>query len=98
MAQQPIAMEQIKQILQLHSDGISIHEITRHMGFSRNTVRKHLSHFSDIKDTLSDQQLADRAYNNDLLELEAERLRQLTAHFNAAGAELSKTGVTRQLL
>ncbi len=98
MAQQPIAMEQIKQILQLYNDGISIHEITRRMGFSRNTVRKYLSHFSDMKDTLSDQQLADRAYDNDLPELEAERLRQLTAHFNAAGAELSKTGVTRQLL
>lgn len=98
MAQQPIAMEQIKQILQLHSDGISIHEITRRMNVSRNTVRKYLSHFNDVKDTLSDLELADRAYDNDLPELEAERLRQLTAHFNAAGAELSKTGVTRQLL
>ena len=48
MAQQPIAMEQIKQVLQLHSDGISIHEITRRMGMSRNTVRKYLSHFSDV--------------------------------------------------
>lgn len=98
MAQQPIAMERIKQILQLHSDGISIHEITRRMNVSRNTVRKYLSHFNDVKDTLSDLELADRAYDNDLPELEAKRLRQLTAHFNAAGAELSKTGVTRQLL
>lgn len=98
MAQQPIAMEQIKQILQLYNDGISIHEITRRMGMSRNTVRKYLSHFNDLKDSLSDQELADRAYDSDLPELKAERLRQLTTHFNAAGAELSKTGVTRQLL
>ncbi len=98
MAQKPLAMEQVKQVLQLYNDGISIHEITRRVGISRNSVRKYLFRFKEVKAPLSDQQLADKAYDNDLIELEAERLRQLTAHFTTAGSELSKTGVTRQLL
>ncbi len=42
MAQRPITMEQLKQILQLKSDGISIREIARRTGMSRNSVRKYL--------------------------------------------------------
>jgi transposase len=97
MAQKPIAMEQLKQVLQLHEDGISIREIARRLGISRNSVRKYLSRLRPGENN-SDSDLADKAYNNDLMELEAERLRQATAHFSATGAELSKTGVTRQLL
>src|SRR5688572_16564590 len=98
MAQKPLAMEQLKQVLQLQSDGISIREIARRVGISRNSVRKYLLRLKACKDA-SDRDLADQAYSNDLLELEAERLRQITIHFNAAaGTELSKTGVTRQLL
>lgn len=97
MAQKPIVMEQLKQVLQLQTDGISIREIARRVGISRNSVRKYLSLLNRDKN-LSDSELADKAYSNDLLELDAERLRQLTAHFSSAGAELSKTGVTRQLL
>lgn len=98
MAQKPLAMEQLKQVLQLQSDGISIREIARRVGISRNSVRKYLLRLNACKDA-SDRDLAAQAYSNDLLELEAERLRQITIHFNAAaGAELSRTGVTRQLL
>ncbi len=43
MAQKPIAMEQLKQILQLKNDGIPIREIARRTGISRNSVRKYLS-------------------------------------------------------
>lgn len=97
MAQKPIAMEQLKQVIQLQSDGVSIREIARRVGISRNSVRKYLSRLNTSKN-ISDRELAEKAYSNDLLELEAERLRQVTNHFNIAGAELSKTGVTRQLL
>jgi len=98
MAQKPIAMEQLKQILQLYNDGVLIREITRRTGVSRNSVRKYLARFKDLKSTVPDSQLADNAYDNDLLAIEAERMRHLNAHFHTAGAELSKTGVTRQLL
>lgn len=97
MAQKPIGMEQLKQVLQLCSDGISIREIARRVGISRNSVRKYLQRLNVIENT-SDHDLADKAYSNDLIELEAERLRQATAHFSTAGVELPKTGVTRQLL
>lgn len=42
MAQKPIAMELLKQILQLRDDGVGIREIARRAGISRNSVRKYL--------------------------------------------------------
>ena len=97
MAQKPIAMEQLKQVLQLHKDGIAIREIARRVGIDRNTVRKYLSRLK-TEESISEGGLAEQAYDNDLLELEAERLRQITVHLANAKNELSKTGVTRQLL
>ncbi|MDO6432114.1 IS21 family transposase [Flavitalea sp. BT771] len=97
MAQKPIAMEQLKQVLQLHKDGIAIREIARRVGIDRNTARKYLSRLRTEEST-SEGDLAEQAYDNDLLEFEAERLRQITVHLANAGKELSKTGVTRQLL
>lgn len=97
MAQKPIAMEQLKQVIQLHADGVAIREIARRTGISRNSVRKYLLRLN-AADNSSEGELAANAYSNDLLELDAERLRQITLHFSTAGAELSKTGVTRQLL
>ena len=103
MSQKPIVMEQLKQILQLKSDGIGIREIARRTGMSRNSVRKYLAKLpvtSCDGDSLvlSNRDLADNAYNNDQLEHDAERLQQLSKHFSACESELSKTGVTRQLL
>lgn len=96
MAQKPIAMEQLKQVLQLKTDGIGIREIARRVGISRNSVRKYLSVLD--AEVNSDMELAQRAYSNDLLELDAERLDKLTAHFIEVEAELKRTGVTRELL
>lgn len=98
MAQKPIAMEQLKQVLQLQNDGVSIREIARRTGISRNSIRKYLSRICDSPSGITDKVLAEKAYDNDLLELDAERLRQATIHFSAAPGELSKPGVTRQVL
>jgi biotin operon repressor len=57
MAQKPITMEQLKQILQLKNDGIGIREIARRAGMSRNCVRKYLSQLHDGSDPLSDKNL-----------------------------------------
>lgn len=97
MAQKPIAIEQLKQLLQLQKDGIGIREMARRLGISRNSVRKYLSLLGN-ENELSDRELVDKAYCNDMLQHDAERLKQLTIHFNTSGTELSKTGVTRQLL
>jgi len=78
MAQKPVAMEQLKQVLQLQSDGVSIREIARRAGISHNSVRKYLLRLN-VSENTSDRDLADNAYRNDLLERKAERLRQVTA-------------------
>ena len=98
MAQKPIAMEQLKQILQLKKDGIGIREIARRTGMSRNSVRKYLSQLDDGSHHLSDKELADKAYNNEQLESNTQRKLQLFEHFKYAQSELAKTGVTRLLL
>ena len=65
---------------------------------SRNCVRKYLSQLHDGSDPLSDKELADKAYNNEQLQTNTERKRQLLEHFRYAESELAKTGVTRLLL
>ena len=96
MSQKPIAMEHLKQILQLQKDGISIREIARRTGMCRNSVRKYLSLLSDSEP--DNKTLADKAYGNDSIAHDAYRLQQLIDHFGLAQEELGKTGVARQLL
>lgn len=98
MSQKPIVMEQLKQILQLKNDGIAIREMARRIGISRNSVRKYLSLLNSADENSTNRELADSAYQNDLLEHDAQRQQQLTQHFSSSGSELSRTGVTRQLL
>lgn len=98
MSQKPITMEYLKQILQLKTDGISTREIVRRTGVSRNSVRKYLSKLDSCTNALTSKELADKAYNNDRLEQDANRLHELIQHFKCAALELGKTGVTRQLL
>lgn len=102
MAQKPIAMEQLKQILQLRKDGIGIREMARRTGVSRNSVRKYLSLLAsasgDVLQESGNKTLADKAYGNDSVAHDASRLQQLIDHFSHTQGELSKTGVTRQLL
>jgi transposase len=99
MAQKPIAMEQLKQLLQLKSDGVGIREMARRLGVSRNSVRKYLSLLDEPRgDNLTTAELAEKAYSNDAMAHDAQRRQQLIAHFQYAEAELGRTGVTRQLL
>lgn len=98
MAQKPITMEQLKQILQLKNDGIGIREIARRTCMSRNSVRKYLSKLDTPAADLSPKDLADKAYDNEQLQNNTQRKLQLFDHFKYAESELAKTGVTRLLL
>jgi transposase len=98
MSQKPIVMEQLKQILQLKSDGIAIREMARRIGISRNSVRKYLALLNSADENSTSKELADSAYQNDLQEYDAQRQQQLVQHFSGSGSELTRTGVTRQLL
>lgn len=97
MAQKPIMMEQLKQVLQLKDDGVSIREIALRVGISRNSVRKYLGKLQH-KDSLPDKELAEQAYNNESILHKTARLHQLIQYFKTTGDERRKTGVTRQLL
>ena len=96
MSQKPVTMEQLKQILQLKNDGIAIREIARRIGISRNSVRKYLAQLETCNENLTNKELAGKAYNNDLLELNVNKQQQLFQHFESAEAELMRTGVTRR--
>src|SRR5687767_8772092 len=98
MSQKPIVMEQLKQILQLKANGIGIREMARRIGISRNSVRKYLSLLDTVDEESSNRELADKAYDNDILQHDADRLKDVTNHLKESGNELSRTGVTRQLL
>ena len=101
MAAKSIAMEQLKQVINLYRDGQSIKGIVRLTGLSRNTVRAYLSKLTEEvehKPTQSDASLAGIFYNQDIATYKSVRYRQLLAHFEDADRELSRPGVTRQLL
>jgi transposase len=100
MAQQTIAMEYLKQLLQLASDGVPIREMERRTGISRNTIKKYLRRLSNsaFSGDTNNAQLATLAYNNDSLAHDELRQQQLFEHFPYAEKELSKTGVHRKLL
>ena len=104
MAAKATPMEQLKQILRLKQQGLSISAIMLNTGVSRPTIRKYLKRMSntDIDDDKTlvpdDGTLADRVYNNDITAIKGERYQLLLEHFSYAETEVSKTGVTRQLL
>jgi len=102
MSQQPLTMEQLKQILQLKNDGVAIREIVRRTGISRNSIKKYLLRFEQTLEEkitgISNQQLAEAAYDTETSFLTIERRQALIKHFTYAESELKKTGVTRHLL
>ena len=101
MAAKPIAMEQLKQVLQLSRQGVAIKAIARITGLARNTVKTYLARGTgdDIgPGTHNDAELAALMFNNDLPHFKTERYRQLSVYLEGADRELLKPGVTRQLL
>lgn len=101
MAANPIAMEQLKQVLSLHQQGKSIKAIVKLTGITRNTVRGYLRRsIANECDSaeLSDQQLATVLYNQDSSTYKSKAYQQLLMHFEGIEQELTKPGVTRLLL
>lgn len=96
MAQNPLTMEVIKQMLRLKQDGIGIRETARRLGISRNSVKKYLSQLQDIPTDETD--LSGRIFNTDCLAHDEQRMTDLAKHLGEAVSDLSKTGVTRQLI
>lgn len=101
MAAKQIAMEQLKQVLQLAQQGHSIKGIVRLTGLARNTVRTYLARGREQGSdpaVHTDVQLAEQLYDHDTSTFKSERYQQLLPHLESVDKELVKTGVTRQLL
>ncbi len=99
MAAKAIQVELLKQILRLKQDGFSVSAIARSIGISRPTVIKYLSRLgSTDPGAISKEQLSATSYNHDTPPHKGKRYPSLLEHFLAAEKELTKTGVTRQLL
>ncbi len=103
MANKPIAMNKLRSVLRLYTEGKSKVFISKYLSLSRNTVKKYIKEFvrlelgwKDIK-KLSDREL----YQLFHIEQEREiprRMQELYAFFPYMQKELGKPGVTRLLL
>jgi transposase len=98
MSQKPVTMDHLKQVIQLRQAGVPIKEIVRRVGISRNSVRKYLHKLGNKGADCDSKALADLAYGNEQLDRNTDRLQALFLFFTYATKELSRTGVTRQLL
>jgi len=99
MAAKPIAMEQLKQVLKLKQEGHSIKSIKRLTGLARNNVKTYLKRMPEATTgTTTDKELAGLFYNQDTVLQQSSRLQHLLRHFEGIDKELTRPGVTRQLL
>lgn len=103
MANKPISMSRIRQILQLHSQGRSKLQIAAQTGIARNTLKKYLRAYADSKlnfeglSTLSDKDLEELFIKPQEKPL-SKKLQTLFALFPTLDKELKKKATTRQLL
>jgi transposase len=106
MTQKTIDMNQVKQVQQLHQDGVAIKEIVRRTGISRKTVRKYLRKMVSIPAApddvpalaVTDRELAAIVYDNDIAPPSGKRWLELITYLEEVKKELYKTGVTKQRL
>jgi transposase len=103
MANKPISMIKIRQILRLHTQGHSKLKIAMQTGVARNTLKKYLAAFAasglsfEQINVLSDKDLEDLFVKPEEKPLN-EKLQTLFSLFPAIDKELKKKGVTRQML
>jgi transposase len=103
MANNPISMIKIRQILRLQSQGLSKLQIAAQTGIARNTLKKYIKEFTSSGlsfeeiNELSDKELEDLFVKPEDRPLN-ERLQILFSFFPAIEKELKRKGVTRQLL
>lgn len=96
-------MNKIRQILRLHSRGISKLKIAEQTGVARNTIKKYIKEFSQSNLTfLEVNELCDKDLEDLFVKPESapvnKKLEILFNLFPSMDKELKKKGVTRQLL
>src|SRR5690606_12873588 len=103
MANNPISMIRIRQILRLHTQGYSKLKIAGQTGISRNTLKKYLKEFNSSGLSFEEiNELSDKDLEDLFVKQEDEpvnkKLQALFNRFPSVEKELKKKGVTRQLL
>jgi transposase len=100
MANTPIEMSKLRQILKLHSNGMGKRKIADRLGASKNTVKAYLDQLSMMrispKDALDLPDLElNTLFNAPREEILTPRLKALYDYFPMVEKRLSKRGVTR---
>ena len=102
MANASIGMLNIKQILRLHSENITMRDMEKLLGIARKTISKYISlsksagiMYQDVK-SLSDEELSEIFLEKE--KPDKERLKKLNECFPTIEKELTKRGVTKFLL
>ncbi len=103
MAGKPIDMNKLRKVLKLYTQGKSKSFISDYLRLSRNTVKKYIKQFNELKVTFEDLTQMDDAkleelFINTQLQETPSKLKSLYAFFPYAEKELKKTGVTKMLL
>lgn len=104
MANKPITMNKIRQIIRLYTHAKGKKFISRHTGVARNTVKKYIDVFKELRKTaeeineMSDQQLNELFGKAPESKDPNKRYEILRAFFPYVDKELRKTGVTREKL
>ena len=99
MANKPIQMSKLRQVLKLYCQGQSKLHISKSTGLSRNTVKKYLNVLTGLKTTweevskLSDKDL-DELFCKEPEEIADERLAALHIFFKDNEKRLQQRGVT----
>lgn len=104
MGAKPKAMEEIRSVIRLHKDGFSNYAINEHTGISLPTIRKYLNRLKQVDFSLDEllaldaETLSEICFPEKSIPFSNDRLQALLEHFHYAERELTKTGVTKQLL
>jgi transposase len=103
MANKPIRMSKLRQVLKLHCQGHSKLNISTVTGLSRNTVKKYLNVFAGLRTSLDEvNSLGDKALDELFCKepevVVDERLKQLHIYFTENEKRLKKRGVTLLML
>jgi transposase len=102
MAGKTINMIQLKQIIRLRSNGVSLQTIAKSVDIARNTVKKYLRLIEakqlDFKDLLALDDLSLEALLQDPEPQDEARYQSLCQLFPYFEKELSRVGVTRWVL
>lgn len=103
MAGKPKEMSQIKQLLQMHKQGLGNKTIARNLGISKNTVKSYLGKYRSSKLSLEtllkmEDHALEKVFHSGNPAYKDTRFDTLKNQLNYYTCELKKVGVTKKLL